>query len=83
MALAGAENWSRGFVFADAAGTQLAHTQVLTGATMQNGLLRDPDGRLVTDLVGPGSYDQGFLRAASGALLVTANQSTPKLYMFA
>jgi hypothetical protein len=76
------EHRSLGFVWTDAAETTLAHTEDTTGATWQQGFLRDPDGRLVTS-AGPGTYVDGFVRAASGALVVTANESTPALYTFA
>ena len=81
MALVATEHWALGFVFADAANAGLAHTAVLTGATPQNGLLRDPDGRLITS-AGPGAYDRGFIRDSNGALVVAAGESTPPLYSF-
>jgi hypothetical protein len=82
VTLVNPEHWSRGFVWADAAATQLAAVTDTTGASWQNGFLRDPDGRMVVS-ESAGEYVLGFKRvAATGALSISGGQSTPELFTF-
>jgi hypothetical protein len=82
MALVNPEHWARGFVWADAAETELAVVTSTTGASWQSGFLRDPDGRLVGS-ASDGEYVLGFERiAATGALSIAGNQSPPRLFTF-